>query len=53
VERVAGLDVGKELVVVCVRTPGRGRPSGIGDAELPHDEPLAGGRWRTGWWSAV
>jgi transposase len=24
VERVAGLDVGKEIVVVCVRTPGQG-----------------------------
>jgi len=24
VERVAGLDVGKEVVVVCVRTPGEG-----------------------------
>jgi transposase len=24
VERVAGLDIGKEIVVVCVRTPGQG-----------------------------
>lgn len=23
VERVAGLDIGKKIVVVCVRTPGR------------------------------
>ena len=39
VERVAGLDVGKEIEVkVCVRNPRPGRPAGERDPHLSDDE---------------
>ena len=42
-ERVAGLDIGKETLTVCVRTPGSaGRPA-RGDADVLDDDPLAAG----------
>ena len=41
-ERVAGLDVGKASLTVCVRTPGPRRPAQR-DADVLDDDPLAAG----------
>ena len=41
-ERVAGLDVGKASVTVCVRTPGRGGPAQR-DADVQDHDRVAGG----------
>ena len=42
-ERVAGLDIGKATLTVCVRTPGARRRRRVGDADVPDDDPLAAG----------
>ena len=41
-DRVAGLDIGKASVTVCVRTPGP-RDSPVRDADVLQDDPLAAG----------
>src|SRR6266550_2629023 len=42
-ERVAGLDVGKGSVTVCVRAPGGPGRRRRGETRLQDDDPLAGG----------
>ena len=42
-DRVAGLDVGKDSVTVCVRTPGSARRPPQYDAHLQDDVRLAAG----------
>ena len=36
-DRVAGLDVGKKTVTVCLRTPGPTGPAARGDADVQND----------------
>ena len=42
-DRVAGLDVGKESVTVCVRTPGPRRSAAQRDADVQDDDRVAAG----------
>ena len=42
-ERVAGLDVGKDSVTVCVRTPGAPAAVGQRDPHVQDDDPVAAG----------
>ncbi len=49
VERCAGLDVGKEEVVACVRRPGRGGPAPSGGPDLHDVHGPVWRRWPTGW----
>ena len=42
-ERVAGLDVGKASVTVCVRTPGARRSRRQRDADVQDDDRVVGG----------
>ena len=42
-DRVAGLDVGKESVTVCVRTPGSRRWAAQGDADVQDDDRVVAG----------
>jgi hypothetical protein len=42
-DRVAGLDVGKETVMVCLRTPGPKGPAARGDANIQNDNRVVAG----------